>query len=151
MQESTQKKIISLCGTPAFIRGDLPESIAERNGREMFARHDYIDVEKVICKKCNGKGEVTTACRDCNGRGVAIDKKRSLLHGVPVQKVCDRCNGKGFSRLPTTLARARVARLVPDMTDYQWYNGYADVINKLVTKCWQEETYAETKLKEVTR
>lgn len=104
-----------------------------------------------LCKLCAGKGKISTACRDCSGRGTAIDKKRSLLHGVPVQKICDRCNGKGFSRLPTTLARARVARLVPDMTDYQWYNGYADVINKLVTKCWQEETYAELKLMEVTR
>ncbi|WP_148051737.1 antitermination protein [Atlantibacter hermannii] len=104
-----------------------------------------------LCKHCAGKGQISTACRDCSGRGIAIDKKRSLLHGVPVQKVCDRCNGKGFSRLPTTLARARVACLVPDMTDYQWYNGYADVINKLVMKCWQEETYAELKLREVTR
>lgn len=117
-------------------------------GIEATVRREEVEE---LCKHCEGKGKISTACRDCSGRGTAIDKKRSLLHGVPVQKVCDRCNGKGFSRLPTTLARARVARLVPDMTDYQWYNGYADVINKLVTKCWQEETYAELKLREVTR
>ncbi|MBE8073703.1 antitermination protein, partial [Escherichia coli] len=29
--------------------------------------------------------------------------------------------------------------------------GYADVIDKLVTKCWQEEAYAEIQLKKVTR
>ena len=117
-------------------------------GIEATVRREEVEE---LCKHCAGKGKISTACRDCSGRGTAIDKKRSLLHGVPVQKICDRCNGKGFSRLPTTLARARVARLVPDMTDYQWYNGYADVINKLVTKCWQEETYAELKLREVTR
>lgn len=117
-------------------------------GVEATVRREEVEV---LCKHCAGKGKISTACRDCSGRGTAIDKKRSLLHGVPVQKICDRCNGKGFSRLPTTLARARVARLVPDMTDYQWYNGYAEVINKLVTKCWQEETYAELKLREVTR
>ncbi|WP_313668768.1 antitermination protein [Atlantibacter sp.] len=117
-------------------------------GIEATVRREEVEE---LCKHCAGKGKISTACRDCSGRGTAIDKKRSLLHGVPVQKVCDRCNGKGFSRLPTTLARARVARLVPDMTDYQWYNGYADVINKLVLKCWQEETYAELKLMEVTR
>jgi len=117
-------------------------------GIEATVRREEVEER---CKHCAGKGKISTACRDCSGRGTAIDKKRSLLHGVPVQKVCDRCNGKGFSRLPNTLARARVARLVPDMTDYQWYNGYADVINKLVTKCWQEETYAELKLMEVTR
>ncbi|ENE3382727.1 antitermination protein, partial [Escherichia coli] len=27
----------------------------------------------------------------------------------------------------------------------------ADVIDKLVTKCWQEEAYAETQLRRVTR
>ncbi|HBU8587067.1 TPA: antitermination protein, partial [Escherichia coli] len=56
-----------------------------------------------------------------------------------------------FSRLPTTLARRHVQKLVPDLTDYQWYKGYADVIDKLVTKCWQEEAYAETQLRKVTR
>ncbi|WP_313083168.1 antitermination protein [Atlantibacter sp.] len=117
-------------------------------GIEATVRREEVEE---LCKHCAGKGKISTACRDCSGRGTAIDKKRSLLHGVPVQKICDRCNGKGYSRLPTTLARARVARLVPNMTDYQWYNGYADVINKLVTKCWQEETYAELKLREVTR
>lgn len=117
-------------------------------GIEATVRREEVEE---LCKHCAGKGKISTACRDCSGRGTAIDKKRSLLHGVPVQKICDRCNGKGFSRLPTTLARARVARLVPDMTDYQWYSGYADVINKLVTKCWQEESYAEQKLRKVTR
>lgn len=53
--------------------------------------------------------------------------------------------------LPTTLARNHVQKLVPDLTDYQWYKGYADVIDKLVTKCWQEEAYAETQLRKVTR
>ena len=57
----------------------------------------------------------------------------------------------GFSRLPTTLARCHVQKLVPDLTDYQWYKGYADVIDKLVTKCWQEESYAEAQLRKVTR
>lgn len=56
-----------------------------------------------------------------------------------------------FSRLPTTLARLHVQKLVPDLTDYQWYKGYADVIDKLVTKCWQEEAYAEAQLRRVTR
>ncbi len=59
--------------------------------------------------------------------------------------------GNRFSRLPTTLARRHVQKLVPDLTDYQWYKGYADVIDKLVTKCWQEEAYAEAQLRKVTR
>lgn len=37
------------------------------------------------------------------------------------------------------------------MTDYQWYKGYADVIDKLVTKCWQEEACADEQLRKVTK
>lgn len=55
------------------------------------------------------------------------------------------------SRLPTTLVKDRVIRLVPNMTNYQWYSGYAEVINILVTKCWQEETYAEMQLRKMTK
>ncbi len=85
------------------------------------------------------------------GKGIVLDEKRTRLHGTPVYKICGRCNGNRFSRLPTTLARHHVQKLVPDLTDYQWYKGYADVIDKLVTKCWQEEAYAEIQLRKVTR
>ncbi|EIW3592354.1 antitermination protein [Salmonella enterica] len=104
-----------------------------------------------ICRHCNGKGEISTACTDCKGRGIAVDEKRSKLHGFPVMKLCGRCNGNRYSRVPTTLARVIVEKYVPDLTNYQWYSGYADVINLLVTKCWQEEAYAEKKIREVTR
>ncbi|HAX6845682.1 antitermination protein [Escherichia coli] len=96
-------------------------------------------------------GEASTACRGCKGKGIVLDEKRTRFHGVPVYKICGRCNGNRFSRLPTTLARRHVQKLVPDLTDYQWYKGYADVIGKLVTKCWQEEAYAEAQLRKVTR
>ncbi|EPM5273225.1 antitermination protein [Escherichia coli] len=106
---------------------------------------------KELCQHCHGKGEVSTACRGCKGKGIVLDEKRTRLHSTPVYKVCGRCNGNRFSRLPTTLARCHVQKLVPDLTDYQWYKGYADVIDKLVTKCWQEEAYAEVQLRKVTR
>ncbi|HFD2677838.1 TPA: antitermination protein [Escherichia coli] len=106
---------------------------------------------KELCQHCHGKGEVSTACRGCKGKGIVLDEKRTRLHGTPVYKICGRCNGNRFSRLPTTLARHHVQKLVPDLTDYQWYKGYADVIDKLVTKCWQEEAYAEIQLRNVTR
>ena len=106
---------------------------------------------KELCQQCHGKGEASTACRGCKGKGIVLDEKRTRFHGVPVYKICGRCNGNRFSRLPTTLARRHVQKLVPDLTDYQWYKGYADVIGKLVTKCWQEEAYAEAQLRKVTR
>ncbi|HBW7504564.1 TPA: hypothetical protein MFD58_002835 [Klebsiella pneumoniae] len=108
------------------------------------------EVVESTCRHCAGKGWISTACRDCHGRGLVLDKKRTELHKVPVQNLCGRCNGKGYSRLPTTLVKGRVIRLVPDMTNYQWHSGYAEVINILVTKCWQEESYAEAELKRIT-
>jgi hypothetical protein len=104
-----------------------------------------------MCQPCEGKGVVRTACRGCKGKGTVLDEKRTKLHGVPVVKICGRCNGNRFSRVPTTLARAVVEKLVPDLSNYQWYSGYAEVINQLVTKCWQEEAFAEAQLRKVTR
>ncbi|MEN0581583.1 antitermination protein [Phytobacter palmae] len=104
-----------------------------------------------ICTHCDGKGEVSTACRGCKGKGKVFDEKRSKLHGMPVLKICSRCNGHRYSRVPTSLARFIVEKIVPDLTQYQWYSGYAEVIDKLVTKCWQEEAYAEAQLRKVTR
>ncbi|EBY9064223.1 antitermination protein, partial [Salmonella enterica subsp. enterica serovar Enteritidis] len=118
-----------------------------RNGEPVIKE----EWEKELCQHCHGKGEVSTVCRGCKGKGIVLDEKRTRFHGAPVYKICGRCNGNRFSRLPTTLARHHVQKLVPDLTDYQWYKGYADVIDKLVTKCWQEEAYAEAQLRKVTR
>ena len=108
-------------------------------------------IENVKCNFCNGKGEVCTACRGCKGKGTVLDEKRTKLLGVPVQKVCGRCNGHRFSRVPTSFARRVVEQMVNDLTKHQWYSGYADVIDKLVMKCWQEESYAGLLLRKVTR
>ncbi|MCH6804893.1 antitermination protein [Escherichia coli] len=126
----------------------LREVVKHSRSGESVIKEEWV---KELCQHCHGKGEVSTACRGCKGKGIVLDEKRTRLHGTPVYKICGRCNGNRFSRLPTTLARHHVQKLVPDLTDYQWYKGYADVIDKLVTKCWQEEAYAETQLRKVTR
>ncbi|WP_097495856.1 antitermination protein, partial [Escherichia coli] len=117
----------------------LREVVKHSRSGESVIKEEWV---KELCQHCHGKGEVSTACRGCKGKGIVLDEKRTRLHSTPVYKVCGRCNGNRFSRLPTTLARCHVQKLVPDLTDYQWYKGYADVIDKLVTKCWQEEAYA---------
>ena len=109
----------------------LREVVKHSRSGESVIKEEWV---KELCQHCHGKGEVSTACRGCKGKGIVLDEKRNR-----------------FSRLPTTLARRHVQKLVPDLTDYQWYKGYADVIDKLVTKCWQEEAYAETQLRKVTR
>ncbi|WP_284499248.1 antitermination protein, partial [Escherichia coli] len=126
----------------------LREVVKHSRSGESVIKEEWV---KELCQHCHGKGEVSTACRGCKGKGIVLDEKRTRLHGTPVYKICGRCNGKRFSRLPTTLARHHVQKLVPDLSDYQWYKGYANVIDKLVTKCWQEESYAEAQLRKVTR
>lgn len=126
----------------------LREVVKHYRRGESVIKEEWV---KELCQHCHGKGEASTACRGCKGKGIVLDEKRTRFHGVPVYKICGRCNGNRFSRLPTTLARRHVQKLVPDLTDYQWYKGYADVIGKLVTKCWQEEAYAEAQLRKVTR
>lgn len=126
----------------------LREVVKHSRSGESVIKEEWV---KELCQHCHGKGEVSTACRGCKGKGIVLDEKRTRLHGTPVYKICGRCNGNRFSRLPTTLARHHVQKLVPALTDYQWYKGYADIIDKLVTKCWQEEAYAETQLRKVTR
>lgn len=118
------------------------------NGVEATVKYEAVEV---MCQHCAGKGEVGTACRGCKGKGTVLDEKRTKLHGAPVRKVCGRCNGNRYSRLPTTLARARIEKIIPDLTSYQWYSGYGNVIALLVTKCWQEEAFAEAQLRKVTR
>lgn len=117
-------------------------------GVEPMIRHEEVEE---VCQHCNGKGTVSTACRGCKGKGTVLDEKRTKLHGVPVMKVCGRCNGNRYSRLPTTIARVQVQKVIPDLTNYTWYSGYGEVINKLVTKCWREEAFAELQLRKVTR
>ncbi|QMI05838.1 antitermination protein [Citrobacter sp. RHB25-C09] len=117
-------------------------------GVEPMIRNEEVEE---VCQHCKGKGTISTACRGCKGKGTVLDEKRTKLHGVPVMKVCGRCNGNRYSRLPTTIAREQVQRVIPDLTNYNWYSGYGEVINKLVTKCWQEEAFAELQLRKVTR
>lgn len=125
--------------------------VVKHPGVKGVEAHIKPEVVEEMCHHCGGKGEVSTACRGCKGKGSVLDEKRTKLHGVPVMKVCGRCNGNRYSRVPTTLARAVVEKLVPDLSNYQWYSGYADIINHLVTKCWQEEVFAEIQLRNVTR
>ncbi|WP_318393549.1 antitermination protein [Enterobacter sp.] len=132
------------------VRRSLQEVVKHPGVRGVEPKVKQEEVEE-LCEHCNGKGEISTACRGCKGKGTVLDEKRTSLLGVPVQKICGRCNGHRFSRVPTSLARGVIERMVPDLTKHQWYTGYAEVIDKLVTKCWQEETYAENLLRKVTR
>lgn len=104
----------------------------------------WIENEKVdeLCVSCNGKGQIAHRCR-CKGRGKVLDDIQTKLQGVPVFKDCPRCAGKGFNRVPSSVAYNAIKHLVPDLTQSSWSRNWKPFYEKLICKCYIEEGIAE--------
>lgn len=109
------------------------------------SRREVREQVKVICKSCEGKGQVKNECR-CRGRGEVVDKKKSEQQGVPVYKTCPRCTGRGYPRMKDTEIFKALG--IPETT---WRRSYKLFFDCLVTHCHEEESYAERMLNRVTR
>ncbi|HEK2686869.1 TPA: antitermination protein [Proteus mirabilis] len=92
-----------------------------------------------LCSVCKGKGELTYRCR-CKGRGTVIDKKQTKLRGVPISKVCPRCSGRGYRRVPSSVAYQAIRKLLPELNERSWNRNWKPFYNKLVKKCFVEES-----------
>ncbi|WP_272524250.1 MULTISPECIES: antitermination protein Q [unclassified Providencia] len=103
---------------------------------------DVVETEKVICESCNGKGQLTHRCR-CKGRGKVLDDTQTKLQGVPVFKDCPRCAGKGFNRVPSSVAYNAIRHLVPDLNERTWRRNWKPFYEGLTRKCYIEENRAE--------
>lgn len=103
-----------------------------------------------LCKTCNGKGLLTHRCQ-CRGRGKVPDKKQTLLLGVPVLKDCPLCSGRGYRRVPSSVAYNAIKHLIPDLTQSSWSRNWKPFYEKMVTKCYTEECMAEKKFNFITR
>lgn len=112
----------------------------------------WIENEKVeeLCVPCNGKGQLTHRCR-CKGRGKVLDEGQSELQGVPVFKDCPRCAGRGFKRVPSSVAYSAIKHLVPDLTQSSWSRNWKPFYEKLASKCYIEESAAEQAFGKVTK
>ncbi|WP_232217496.1 antitermination protein [Xenorhabdus cabanillasii] len=112
----------------------------------------WIEVERVgeLCQKCNGKGVLSNRCR-CKGRGLILDEEETALRGVPVHKICPRCSGRGYSRVPSSVAYTAIKALVPELTQSSWSRNWKPFYEKLVEKCYTEEKRAEAAFNEVTK
>lgn len=103
-----------------------------------------------LCKECHGKGQLAHRCR-CKGRGKVLDEAQTKLQGVPVFKLCDRCAGRGFKRVPSSTAYAAIRHLVPDLTQSSWSRNWKPFYEKLSRKCLIEESVAEQAFYRVTK
>ncbi|AXO20674.1 TPA: antitermination protein [Providencia stuartii] len=111
---------------------------------------DVVETEKVICESCNGKGQLTHRCR-CKGRGKVLDEEQTKLQGAPVFKDCPRCEGRGFSRVPSSVAFNAIKHLVPDLNERTWRRNWKPFYEKLTNKCFIEESAAEQAFSKVIK
>ena len=72
-----------------------------------------------LCVTCNGKGLLTHRCR-CKGRGKVYDEEQSESQGAPVFKDCPKCSGRGYKRVPSSVAYQAIKHLVPDLNERTW-------------------------------
>jgi hypothetical protein len=96
-----------------------------------------------LCKTCNGKGKLTYRCR-CKGRGKILDEEQTELQGgVPVFKDCPRCAGRGYKRMPSSVAYQAIRKLLPELNERTWRRNWKPFYEKLISKCFSEESRAE--------
>lgn len=109
-----------------------------------------IQTVKDLCQTCNGKGTISHRCR-CNGTGRVRDLEKSNRLGVPVDKTCERCTGRGFKRTPSSTAYTAITALLPDLTQSSWSRNWKPLYELLVVKCEKEENHADAVFQRITR
>lgn len=108
------------------------------------------DINHILCFKCGGTGKISKRCQ-CGGTGKTLDRKESELQGVPVYKVCKRCEGRGYSRPKSSNAYRGMLSELPGLPERTWRYSWKPFYESLVTKCFEEESYTDSQLKRVTR
>jgi len=112
----------------------------------------YIDNrerEKRLCKSCDGKGTVSNRCR-CNGTGKVLDRKETKIHGYLVIKICKRCAGRGYKRVPASITYAAISILLPKLTQSTWSRNWKPFYESLILQCKIEENKAKAVFKQIT-
>ncbi|EPJ0400944.1 antitermination protein [Providencia rettgeri] len=144
----------SVCGGKGLIysRKDVVKhpGIIKADGTVVI--EPFVEKENIgeLCKACNGKGQLTHRCR-CKGRGKVLDEAQTELQGAPVYKDCPRCAGKGFNRVPSSIAFNAIKHLVPDLNERTWRRNWKPFYERLASKCFIEESIAEQAFGKVTK
>ncbi len=102
-----------------------------------------------LCQSCHGKGEIHARCR-CGGRGEIQDRKKTRERGVIFYKKCERCAGKGYASLPSTVIYQAVLTILPDLNQRTWSRNWKPFYQSLITHCYIEEEKAKKIFHDVT-
>lgn len=117
---------------------------------EYEVKREVREIQRVLCKSCNGKGVISNACR-CRGRGAVLDEHQSKLQGVPVTKTCPKCSGRGYARLPGEAVRRAICLTVMQLSEAGWRRHFKPLYEVLIMQCHKEESMADSMLRRVTR
>jgi len=101
-----------------------------------------------ICPRCAGKGSITARCR-CGGRGEIQDRKLSRERGVPIYKKCERCSGRGYALLPSTMVYGAIKEVLPDLHARSWSRNWKPFYEYTIAHCYKEEGVARRAFREV--
>lgn len=108
------------------------------------------DIHHELCKKCDGKGVVSTSCCKCSGRGEAVDRKESERQGFPVKRTCKQCSGRGYERLPASMAFRAITIFASEITPTVWDKAVKPFYEGLITELHKAEEDANQQLAKVT-
>jgi len=141
------------CAGAGFIQADVfTNKFRKPKGKMTVAGMVKVkESARVLCKKCNGTGQVNAACSDCRGRGKVVSKELTDQQGVPVLADCKRCGGRGYERIPSTEAYAAVCLITDAISLDTWKKTVKPFYDLLITKFDIEEAWAEVQLKQITR
>ncbi|HDL6856608.1 TPA: antitermination protein [Yersinia enterocolitica] len=129
---------------------NLPGNLGWLYDNEMKVKKEGVEVVKVSCKICKGKGVLPARCR-CQGTGETLDEKESKLRGIPVVKECPKCKGRGFKRVQPSVIYFAVKKKLPELPERTWRYTWKPFYESLLTKCYQEESHVEAVFKKITR
>ncbi|WP_183059298.1 antitermination protein [Salmonella enterica] len=134
------------CNGEGFIDAEVFTMRAVLVGGTEIERREARESVRILCRECKGKKVISNACR-CHGKG----KVQDIEQGVPVWKTCERCSGRGYSRLKFSAVLAGLREVWPELKKTTAYNEVQPFFEMLVTHCHREEAAAERELREVTR
>ena len=142
------------CSGAGFISGyeDVIKhpGISDADGVEVVPPKIKNELVKRVCGVCEGKKVVLARCR-CGGKGEVLDRIATKEQGAPVFKTCERCSGKGFAAVPSTVAYKAILRGVPDLHVRTWTRNWKPFYEALVNKCHDEEQKADRQFQAVTK
>lgn len=103
------------------------------------------------CTKCQGKGFTRAACKDCKGRGESVNRIKTRLQGVPVYQHCQRCGGRGFERIASTVVFRAVCQVTQAISLDVWNKSVKQLLEFLTSELHREEAWAEKQLLHITK